>query len=60
MMRFTLRRRLTIRGFKWSWNLKARNGEIIAQGESYSRRIDAVRAIELVQASSMAVIDEER
>ena len=60
MMRFTLRRRLTIRGYRWSWRLKAGNGEIIAHGESYSRRIDAVRAIELVQGSGIAVIDEEK
>ncbi len=30
-------------GRGWRWRLKAANGEIISQGESYSRRYGAIR-----------------
>ncbi len=58
-MHFELYRQLTLAGKKWAWRLRAANGEIIARGESYSRRIDAVEAIEKVQASSIAEIEEK-
>jgi uncharacterized protein YegP (UPF0339 family) len=62
MMRFILRRRLTLRGRRWFWHLKAANHEIIAQGHTrgYSREIDAEHAIELVQGSAIAVTERKR
>lgn len=64
MMRYQLRRRLTLRGHRWFWHLRAGNGEIVAQGHTrgYSRRIDAVATVELVRASGPAnsIIEEER
>lgn len=60
MMRFVVFRRLTLFGRKWFWHLKAGNGEIIASGEGYSRKADAIRAIELVQGSGVAVVEEAR
>jgi uncharacterized protein len=35
-------------GAEWRWRLKAGNGEIIASGESYKNRQDAVDAVNLV------------
>lgn len=62
MMRFVWNRRRTWRGYRYFWNLKAGNGEIIAQGHTrgYSRKVDMDRAIELVQASAIAVVEEAR
>lgn len=37
---------------QWRWHLKAANGRIIAQGESHTRRADAVRACETVQETA--------
>lgn len=56
-MKFELYRQLTLAGKRWAWRLRGDNGEKIASGESYSRRIDAERAIEIVQASSIATVD---
>jgi uncharacterized protein YegP (UPF0339 family) len=58
-MHFELYRQLTLAGKKWAWRLRAENGEIIARGESYSRKIDAERAIEIVQASAIAEVEEK-
>lgn len=44
-MKFTVYKR----GKEWRWNLKARNGEIIASGESYKRRKDCFKAIDLIK-----------
>lgn len=30
---------------EWRWHVKAANGEIVAEGESYTRREDAVRGL---------------
>lgn len=59
MMRFVLEPRFTMRGRRWFWRLRARNGEIIAQGHTrgYVRKIDAERAIELVMGSHFAKIE---
>lgn len=35
----------------WRWHLKAGNGRIIAQGESHTRKADAIRAVETVQSA---------
>lgn len=57
MMRFQIYRRF----FRWRWRLRAGNGEIIAHGgQGYSRKIDAERAIDLVQGSAIAPIEEVR
>lgn len=55
-MRFEIYHRLTMRGFRFFWRLRAANHEIIAQGHTrgYSRRIDAEHAIDLIQRSSGA------
>lgn len=37
------------RTFQWRWRLRAENGEILAQGESYKRKKDCRDAITLVQ-----------
>ena len=31
---------------EWRWRVKAANGEIVAQGESYTREHDALRGLE--------------
>lgn len=33
----------------WRWRLVGRNGEIVAQGESYTRRASVLRAIARIQ-----------
>lgn len=60
MMRFQTFRRLTLKGFRYFWHLKAGNGEIIAHGEGYHNKADALHAIELVQGSGIAVVEEKR
>lgn len=48
-------------GRQWRWRLRADNNRIIAvSGEGYHNRADAETAIELVQASSIAVVEEKR
>lgn len=34
----------------WYFRIRARNGEIIAQSEGYSRRLDAMSTIRLIRA----------
>jgi uncharacterized protein YegP (UPF0339 family) len=48
-MRFELFQRRTVRGKRWFWRLKARNGEIVCQSEAYHSRADAEHSIDLVQ-----------
>jgi len=48
MIRFIVYPRRTLFGRKWNWMLKAGNGEIIAHGEGYSRKIDCLNAVRLV------------
>lgn len=31
---------------QWRWHVKAANGEIVAEGESYTREEDAVRGLQ--------------
>lgn len=40
----------------WYWRFVAGNGEIVAQGEGYRRKIDAVKAIKLLQGSADAAV----
>ena len=34
---------------EWRFRLVAANGEIVAQGESYTRRVDAIRAVAMLK-----------
>lgn len=43
---------------QWHWRLMGANNEVIASGESYKRKIDAKRAIMLLQSSVLAPIRE--
>ncbi len=46
------------RNKQWRWKLRAPNGKLIANaGESYQRRIDCLKAIQLVRASDMATVE---
>ncbi len=40
----------------WYWHLKAANGQVIANGEGYSRKEDVVHVIDLVKSSSTAPV----
>jgi hypothetical protein len=42
--RVTVFQRLGLFGSKWRYHITAANGELVEWGESYSRRIAAVRA----------------
>lgn len=42
-------RALTIRGRKWYWHLKARNGEIVAASEGYANFDDARAATQIIR-----------
>lgn len=47
---------------EWRWRLLARNGEIIASGESYTSEKDARRAVKAVKRAIHAILlreDEE-
>lgn len=47
-------------GRQWRWRLRAANNRIIAvSGEGYHNKADAERAIELVQASTIATVEEK-
>jgi uncharacterized protein YegP (UPF0339 family) len=54
MMRFVYWRTLTLGGWRWRWHLKARNGEIIAQGQGFRSEAACLHSINLVKASSDA------
>lgn len=43
---------------EWRWRLRATNGRIIASGEGYHNKMDAVAAIDLVKGSQDAIIEE--
>lgn len=44
---------------QWRWRLKAANGEVVAQSESYTRKVDAERgAADAANASKEAMEDE--
>lgn len=46
------------RGTQWYWRLKAANGKIIAQGEGYHNKGDALSTIDLIQNSGQAEIHQ--
>lgn len=37
-------------GLKWFFRIRAANGEVIAQSEAYSRKIDAMSTVRLLRA----------
>lgn len=41
---------------KWRWRHRARNGKILASGESYRDKADCDRAIEACKASASAPV----
>ena len=43
----------TLLAGEWRWRLKAANGQIIAQGESYVRKEDCVHAINLIKSTTV-------
>lgn len=47
-MRVQFYPRLTLRGRRWFWRARARNGEIVAQGRGYHRLVDAQHAVDLL------------
>ena len=51
-MKFEVFRRLTMRGWKWYFRLRARNGKTVAQSEGYSRKIDAVQTVQSIKESA--------
>lgn len=59
-MKYEIYRQLTLRGRRWAWRLKARNGEIIAHGESYHNKADMLDAIDLVRGSAHIPIVEKQ
>jgi uncharacterized protein YegP (UPF0339 family) len=54
-MKFQVYSRLTLFGRRWYWRLRARNNEIIAQGETngYRNRGDCVHTVELIRDGAL-------
>ena len=44
---------------KWFWHYKAANGEIVASGEGYTRRIDCIKAIKIIKNTADSPIREK-
>lgn len=57
-MKFVLFRRLTLRGYRWYWHLKANNGKVVAQSEGYRNRHDAADTIETIRAKAGSAVVE--
>lgn len=45
---------------QWRWNLKSANHEIIASGESYTTKQNCMKAVSLVQSTSVTTPVYER
>ena len=43
-------------GSEWRWRLRAANGKVIANGEGYKNKVDALSVIDLIKASSQCEI----
>jgi uncharacterized protein YegP (UPF0339 family) len=39
----------------WRWRLKSGNGRIVAQGESHTRKVDAIRAAHTVWLTALRI-----
>ena len=48
-MKIELYSRVTLLGRKWFFRIRASNGEIIAQSESYSRKVDAIATAQAIR-----------
>lgn len=60
MKKFHVFRRPTWRGRKWFWHYKDEgNHKIVANGEGYSRQIDAIAAVNFLKASADAPVEIE-
>jgi uncharacterized protein YegP (UPF0339 family) len=57
-MTFEIFRRMTWRGRRWFWHLKARNREIVCSGQSvgYANKRDVLRIIDKIAAVDTAEI----
>lgn len=57
-MTFEVFRRMTFRGRRWFWHLKARNHEIVCSGQSsgYANKGDVLRIIDKIAAVDTAEI----
>jgi uncharacterized protein YegP (UPF0339 family) len=57
-MNFEVFRRMTFRGRRWFWHLKARNHEIVCSGQSsgYANKGDVLRIIDKIAAVDTAQI----
>lgn len=46
---------------EWRWRLKGANGEIVAQGEAYTRKSDCLRAVKAIRrlAAEAAVVSRK-
>ena len=51
-MKIEIYARFSLKSFKrqWYWRIRAKNGEIVASGEGYVRRIDALGVVALLKA----------
>lgn len=61
-MHFEIFKKLGLLGWKWYFRVRATNGQIVAQSESYSRRIDAVSTIHSMRdlISTTTIHDRKR
>lgn len=57
-MTFEIFRRMTFRGRRWYWHLKARNHEIVCSGQSsgYANKADVLKIIDKIAAVDTAEI----
>ncbi len=57
-MTFQVFRRMTFRGRRWFWHLRARNHEIVCSGQSsgYANKGDVLRIIDKIAAVDTAEI----
>ena len=57
-MNFEVFRRMTFRGRRWFWHLKARNHEIVCSGQSsgYANKGDVLKIIDKIAAVDTAQI----
>lgn len=51
-LRFEIYTKLTLRGRRWYWRLRAANSETIASGEAYNSADAARKGIELVRSAA--------
>lgn len=48
-MKFTISSKMTIRGRRWRWKLRARNGRILASGEAFNSEMACVDSVNLIR-----------